>query len=565
MLFRSFILHIPSKNYIAYLFLTNMKSLKKLLLLVCIPALFACSNNKVDALYYNGTVYTVNENFETAEAFVVKDGKFIAVGKYLDLREKYAAKEEIDLNGAFVYPGFIDGHCHFYRYGLGLQQVDLGGAASYDEMVDRVVKHAAENPSDWILGRGWDQNLWPDKKFPTRKALDELFPDKPVLLIRVDGHAAVANAKALELGGITANTKMVGGLVELINGEMSGILIDNAIDLVSAKIPEKSVEEKKAALLKAQENCFEVGLTTVVDAGLEKETIDLIDELHKGKLLQMRIYAMLNPSEGNKKHYFKNGIYKTDYLNVRSFKIYADGALGSRGACLLQHYSDQPRHLGFLLQEPKYFKEIAIELNKYGFQMNTHCIGDSANRHVLDVYGEVLGGKNDKRWRIEHAQVISPTDFVKFADYSVIPSVQTTHATSDMYWAGERLGTERLKGAYAYQDLIKQFGLIANGSDFPVEGINPLWGFYAAVARQDDKLFPEGGFQMDNAMSRADALRGMTIWAAFANFEEKEKGSIEAGKFADFVILEKDIMTVPIREARDVKVKSTFVNGVKVF
>ncbi|MBD0260392.1 MAG: amidohydrolase family protein, partial [Cytophagales bacterium] len=318
-------------------------------------------------------------------------------------------------------------------------------------------------------------------------------------------------------------------------------------------------------LKQAERNCLAVGLTTVDDAGLGRGEVTILDSLYRANQLFIRAYAMLEPSAENRDYYFKNGPYKTDQLNVRSFKIYADGALGSRGACLLADYHDQRGNRGFLLSSPGELRKLAGEIYEHGFQMNTHCIGDSANRLLLRYYGEVLKGKNDRRWRIEHAQVVSAPDVARFSEFSVIPSVQPTHATSDMYWAGDRLGPERVKTAYAYKNLLRQNGMLALGSDFPVEDINPLYGFHAAVARQDAKGYPAGGFQMDNALSREEALRGMTAWAAFGNFEEKEKGSIESGKLADFVVLDADIMKAPAAALRSVKVLQTFIGGKEVY
>ncbi len=541
-----------------------MKSALSLLLLV---ALFSCTaKEKVDLVYHHGVVYTVDGNFSTAQAFAVKDGKFVAVGTNEEVLYQYDAEQIIDGKGLPVYPGFNDAHSHFYRYGLGLQDVDLTGTSSFDEIVALVVAHRKKYPeADWIFGRGWDQNDWEIKEFPTKDTLDRLFPDAPVLLTRVDGHAALVNQKALDLAGIDATTNIPGGKIVLAAGQPTGLLVDNAIDQVSGLIEAPDSGDQAAALLAAQQNCFEVGITSLADAGLDKSTIDIIDSLQKEGSLKMRIYAMLNPTETNREHYFTSGPYKSDFLNVRSFKIYGDGALGSRGACLLEPYHDDADNYGFLLASVETYRSLAKEIAAHDFQMNTHCIGDSANRIILQIYSEVLQPDNAKRWRIEHAQVVSNEDIRKFAAYKVIPSVQPTHATSDMYWAGDRLNQERLKAAYAYKDLLQTNGMLALGSDFPVESINPLYGFHAAVARQDDQNFPNGGFQPENKISREDALKGMTIWAAYAAFEENEKGSIEPGKMADFVVLEKDIMKEKEASLRTIKVAETFIDGKKVF
>lgn len=549
---------------------TNLSKMKKFIffsLLSSIILFFSCSpKEKVDLIVHNGIIYTVDEGFTIANAFAIRNNRFIAVGNENAIFSKYESEEIIDLQGKPVYPGFIDSHSHFYRYGIGLQVADLLGAESEAELVERVRLHAEKNPeAAWILGRGWDQNLWESKEFPTKAKLDSLFPDKPVLLTRIDGHAALVNQKALDLGGVTAQTSMIGGKVILVANKPSGVLIDNAIDLVSSKVPNPTNEEARIALLGAQENCFAVGLTTIVDAGLDKETIDLIAEMQKDSSLRMRVYAMVNPTEANMAHYFKTGIYQDDNLTVRSFKIYGDGALGSRGAALLKPYHDHSDNYGFLLKNPEEFDELAKKMYENGFQMNTHCIGDSANRTLLDIYAKYLKGKNDLRWRIEHAQVVSKEDMPKFAQYSIIPSVQPTHATSDMYWAGQRLGPFRIKTAYAYKDLLDQNGMLALGSDFPVEHINPLYGFHSGVVRKDAKNWPDDGFQPENKITREHALKGMTIWAAFANFEENLKGSIEPGKLADFVVLEKDIMTAPENELREIKISETFVGGKKVY
>ena len=540
--------------------------MRKLALLLAISILMACSSRKqIDLLVYNAQIYTVDSLFSQAEAMAIKDGKIVAIGNKADLNKEFEATDSLDAKGKSIYPGFIDGHAHFLAYGQGLQTVDLVGTKSWAEIVEKVENFAAQNPEGWILGRGWDQNDWADKRFPSNEQLNQLFPDRPVLLTRVDGHAAMANQNALELAGIKPGQILTGGEIGVSNGKLNGLLIDNAVDLVASKIPDPSKEQLNKALLAAQQNCFAAGLTTVVDCGLDHPMVKVIDELQQQNELKMRLFVMLSDKKANYDYLFKNGAFKTERLNVSSFKVYADGALGSRGACLLKHYSDQPGNSGFLLSKKEHFEEVAQKIADKGFQMCTHAIGDSANREILNIYAKVLKGKNDRRWRIEHAQVLDPADFKLFGAHSVVPSVQPTHATSDMYWAGERLGAERLKGAYAYQDLLKQNGWLVLGTDFPVENIDPMLTFYAATIRKDSKGWPEKGFQTENALTREQALRGMTIWAAKGNFEEKEKGSLEVGKFADFIILDQDIIKAAPADLLKTKVLSTYVNGEKVY
>ncbi len=540
--------------------------MRKLALLLAISILMACSSRKqIDLLVYNAQIYTVDSLFSQAEAMAIKDGKIVAIGNKADLNKEFEANDSLDAQGKSIYPGFIDGHAHFLAYGQGLQTVDLVGTKSWAEIVEKVKNFAAQNPEGWILGRGWDQNDWADKRFPSNEQLNQLFSDRPVLLTRVDGHAAMANQNALELAGIKPGQILTGGEIGVSNGKLNGLLIDNAVDLVASKIPEPSKEQLNKALLAAQQNCFAAGLTTVVDCGLDHPMVKVIDELQQQNELKMRLFVMLSDKKANYDYLFKNGAFKTERLNVSSFKVYADGALGSRGACLLKHYSDQPGNSGFLLSKKEHFEEVAQKIADKGFQMCTHAIGDSANREILNIYAKVLKGKNDRRWRIEHAQVLDPGDFKLFGAHSVVPSVQPTHATSDMYWAGERLGAERLKGAYAYQDLLKQNGWLVLGTDFPVENIDPMLTFYAATIRKDSKGWPEKGFQTENALTREQALRGMTIWAAKGNFEEKEKGSLEVGKFADFIILDQDIIKATPADLLKTKVLSTYVNGEKVY
>jgi predicted amidohydrolase YtcJ len=530
--------------------------------------LFAACKQKqfnADLLVKNATVYTVDAQFNTAQDFVVKGGKIIAVGAADTIEEKYNAKEVIDAEGKAVYPGFIDAHTHFFRYGLTLQQVKLKGTKSWQEVVDSVKAYAAKNPDGWIVGNGWDQNKWTLKQFPNKAKLDSLFPIRPVILNRIDGHAVLANQAALNIAGIKPGQTIEGGEFETVKGKLTGMLVDNAMGVIRHKIPEPTEQVVDSAFVAAQKNCFGVGLTTVDDCGLPSSLVSVISELqHKGAL-KMRMYVMLEDKPESYEFLFKRGIIKTPGLDVRSFKAYGDGALGSRGACLLKPYADQKGWSGFLLSSKQHFQQIAKMIADKGFQLCTHAIGDSTNRVILQVYAEALKGKNDRRWRIEHSQIVAPEDVKLFGQYNVIPSVQPTHATSDMGWAGQRLGAQRLKTAYAYKQLLDQNGWLPLGTDFPVENINPMYTFYAAVERKDLKGSPAGGFQPENALSRTEALKGMTIWAAKSNFEEKEKGSIEVGKYADFVMLDQDIMKIKGSDLPNVKVLKTYVNGEKVY
>lgn len=543
--------------------------MKNILIAIIILACASCSQKeKIDLLVHNATIYTVDSAFTTAEAMVVNDGKIVATGKLAELESKYDAAEKLDAQGRFIYPGFIDAHAHFVGYGLSLQRVNLIGTNSWEECVGRVNEFAkAQNITgqQWITGRGWDQNDWEKKEFPSKDVLDSLYPQTPVLLARVDGHAAVANQKALDLAGITAGQTLTGGDIEVKNGKLTGILIDNAIDLVAAKIPEVEGDAFRKALQAAEKNCFAMGLTTIDDCGLGFKSVDMIKDLHAKGELKMRLYVMLSDEKANYDYLDKTGIIRTDRLNVRSFKVYGDGALGSRGACLLQPYSDRPGHTGFLLSRPEHFDSVAAWIAGKRLQMCTHAIGDSGNRTMLTIYAKYLKGRNDLRWRIEHAQVVNQQDFSLFGSNSIIPSVQPTHATSDMYWAGERLGSERVKGAYAFKQLLQQNGWIPLGTDFPVEDISPFKTFYAAVVRKDAKGWPENGYQVENALTREETLRGMTIWAAKSNFEENEKGSLEKGKLADFVILDEDLMKTAPEKLLNITVWRTYLGGAKVY
>lgn len=535
--------------------------MKKLSIFLLLVILLSCENEKteVDSIVINANIYTVNANFDKAEAFAIKDGKFLEIGSSKDIQDKFTSDHIIDANGKTVVPGFMDAHCHFLGLGLNQQSVDLVGTKSFEEIVQRISDFQNEKNLDFIKGRGWDQNNWEVKEFPNKLLLDALYPDTPIVLTRIDGHAILANQAALDLGNVTINSKVEGGEVIIENGDLTGVLVDNAIGLVTSHWPEESQQETINALMDAQKICLDYGLTTVDDAGLSRKSIELIDSLQQTGDLKIRIYAMISGSKSNLDYYLKKGISKTDRLNVRSFKFFADGALGSRGAMLRAPYSDKPNHFGLMVTDLATFNKAAERLANSEFQMNTHAIGDSANHAVLQTYNKVLKGQNDRRWRVEHAQIVSPEDFELYKN--VVPSIQPTHATSDMYWAEDRLGPDRIKDAYAYKELLEAYGKVALGTDFPVEQVSPFLTFYAAVARQDLENYPENGYQMENALTREETLKGMTIWAAYSNFEENEKGSIETGKFADFIILDNDIMTVDIHDVPNIVVEKTFVGG----
>jgi len=534
--------------------------------ILCLLAVFGCkSANQVDLLVYNAQIYTVDSAFSIAEAFVIKDGKFVAIGSSADIRAQYVAKEEIDAQQKSVYPGFYDAHAHFFMLAELLDQVDLAGSKSFEEVITRLKTYHRTHPDKkWLIGGGWDQNLWKDRTFPTKELLDKAFPDIPVYLSRIDYHAAVVNSKALKIAGLRQLTPIEGGIIGGTSNAPNGLLIDNAMDLVSKFIPITDEESSLKILKTAEDSLLSVGLTSIVDAGLPRSQLDLLQKFYNADQLRIRNYAMIAANKENVKHYLQVGPYRTDRLTISSFKILADGALGSRGACLLEHYHDAPTK-GFLLHTPAEFDTVIRQLATSPFQANTHAIGDSANRIILDTYGKYLPIQQDKRWRIEHAQIIAPSDFPKFKKFHIIPSVQPTHATSDMYWAVDRLGESRMKGAYAYKELLQQYGKLALGSDFPVEHFNPMFGFHAAVARVDAKGYPQGGFQIENAITREEALKGMTIWAAYSCFQEKERGSIEKGKDADFIILEKDIMKIPYEQLRGVQTLRTVIAGKTVF
>ena len=515
---------------------------------------------KVDLIVHNATVYSMGDSGGMATAFVVNDGKFIAVGGE-ELVEEYAARKTLNVQKLPIYPGFIDSHCHFLSLGLRLEQIDLTGTKSFEEVLNKIQEFSKNKTLKAIVGRGWDQNDWKNTALPSKEKLDELYPDIPVALRRIDGHALLVNQKALNLAGIDETTAIEGGeIVKNKKGKLTGVLIDSPMKRVTAILPQPTREEKVKALKDAEKIAFENGLTTVSVAGLDKDEIYLIDSLQKTGNLNIRVYAMISNTKENMDHFLSVGPIQTEKLTVRSFKVYADGALGSRGAALKSPYTDLKSHLGEFITPKDSLEKLAYKLATTPFQMNTHAIGDEANKVVLEAYNKALVFSNDPRWRVEHSQVIDTVDISLF-NRKIIPSVQPTHATSDMYWAQDRLGENRLSGAYAYKSLLKQSGRIALGTDFPVEQVNPFSTFYAAIARQDANGYPEGGYLPDNKLSRMDALLGMTRWGAYANFEEDKKGTIEVGKVADFIILDRDILSVGERKILKTRIVATLLNG----
>jgi predicted amidohydrolase YtcJ len=526
----------------------------------------ACTNKPAaDLLVFNAKIYTIDSSFSVQEAMVIDKGKVMATGTAASLREKYTFRDSLNANGKFIYPGFNDAHAHFVGYAETLRIASLVGSKSWDQILSLVKEFASTHPEGWIVGHGWDQNDWENKTFPDNKVLNALFPDRPVLLTRIDGHAAIANQKALEKAKITAGQPLVGGKVVVKNGVITGLLIDNAVDLVSKAIPAITAEEFTRVITQAQQNCLAVGLTSLTDCGLDHPVVEQLQKLQQDNLLKLRLNVMLSDKPDNYRFAETKGMILEDRLQVRSFKVYGDGALGSRGACLLHPYDDDKDNVGFLLSNPAHFDSVANWCATKGWQMNTHAIGDSGNRTILQIYGRYLQPANDKRWRIEHAQVVNENDLALFGKYGVIPSVQPTHATSDMYWAEKRLGATRIKTAYAYQQLLAQNQWMPLGTDFPVEDISPFKTFYAAVFRQDASGWPATGFQMDNALTREQTLRGMTHWAAKGSFEENKKGSLEPGKWADFIILDQDLMSTPAEAILNTRVVATYINGEKVY
>jgi predicted amidohydrolase YtcJ len=542
-------------------------------LLLAAP-LSAQSARSADLIVTNARIYTVDDTRPVVAAMAVRDGRIAFTGS---LREAMALKgantRVLDLGGRTVIPGMVDAHAHLLGLGQSLQTVNLVGTKSYDEVIARVVARAKDVPAgQWITGRGWDQNQWGDTRFPTHDALSRALPNNPVYLERIDGHAQLANAAALKAASVTAATKDPSGgkILRTASGEPTGVFIDNATSLVERSIPKPTRDETRKAIRAAIAESQRWGLVGLHDAGESRATIDLMEEMAKAGEIPFRLYVMISDDSADVAHYLargpQSGLYD-NHLWLRSIKLYADGALGSRGAALLEPYNDDPNNKGLLLTAPAHIQDVAVRALKAGFQVNTHAIGDRGNRVVLDAYDAALKLQPaaDHRFRVEHAQILNHDDIPRFAQLGVIPSMQAVHQTSDMYWAGTRLGQVRLLGAYAWRSLLETGVVVPNGSDFPVEAVNPLLSFHSAVARQDAENWPAGGWMPEQRMTREEALKSMTIWPAFSAFQEAIMGSLSVGKLADFVVLDRDIMTVADRDILGTNVVATYIGGKPVY
>lgn len=519
----------------------------------------------------NANIYTVNADNPRVEAFAYESDTIIAVGKLKALSKQFAQAETIDLDGATVIPGFIDAHGHLLSLGQSLMNVGLFGTENKTQILERLIEFSKNLPDDqWLIGRGWDQNDWPIKELPTANDLNKAFPTRPVWLERIDGHAGWANRVAMELvsKNLAGNWQPDGGqIVRDSHGFPTGVFVDNAALLIDKIVPKATPSQLEEALQRAIKKTASVGLTGMHDAGTSKEVWDLLQTFKKQNKLNLRVYAMAS-GIGDMYHFLcENGsiIDPEALLTARSVKLYSDGALGSRGAALLAPYSDSPDQTGLLIVTAKTLSKYAKNAADCGLQVNIHAIGDRGNRLSLDAFEGAINDTNLGRHRIEHSQIVEESDFARFKELDVIASVQPTHATSDMYWAEDRLGSERIKGGYAWQKFIALGIPLALGSDFPIERPDPLEGFFASISRQDAKGYPEGGWFPDQRLSREQALYGFTKGAAYAAFQEDIIGSIEVGKKADFVVLSKDIMTIPVEQILETKILATYLNGKAIF
>ncbi len=527
-----------------------------------------------DLIVTNARVYTVDDSRPFVSALAVRDGRVQFVGSSREaLLLRGPSTRVIDGTGLTVIPGMVDAHAHLFGLAEFLRSIDLTDTRSFDEIVARVAARVKDTPAgQWVIGRGWDQNKWGDTRFPTHDALSRVSPNTPVVLERVDGHAILANAAAMRAAKVTAATKdPAGGRIErAANGEPTGVFVDNAMELVNRVVPSMSRAEMRSATLAAVAEANRYGLVGLHDAGEPRGVIDVFEELAQAGTFNLRAYVMVSDDSAAIEHYFQRGPQSALYdghLWIRTIKLYADGALGSRGAALLDPYADDLKNNGLLKTTPEHLRDVSTRALQHGFQVATHAIGDRGNRVALDAYEAALKAvpTADHRFRIEHVQVLDHADVPRFAQLGVIPSMQSAHQTSDMYWAANRLGYARTFGAYAWRSLLNTGVIIPNGSDFPVERVNPLYSFHAAVSRQDEFGWPPGGWFPEQKMTREEALKSMTIWPAFAGFQENISGSLTPGKYADFVILDRDIMTAPENDILGTHVLATYIGGKAVF
>ncbi|RPI01563.1 MAG: amidohydrolase [Ignavibacteriae bacterium] len=551
---------------------------------------------RADTIYRNCRIYTMDAQCTVAEAMAVERGKIVGIGTTEYIQRKFQAERMIDLEGRTVLPGLIDAHCHLFGLGLARMTVDVSGSRTEKEAAEKIVERvAAIRPAQWVRGRGWDQNLWPGKSFPTQDLLNKCAPENPVCLVRIDGHACWVNKRALEIAGVSRQTPDPPGgrIIRDALGDPTGVFIDAAMELIYSVIPEPNDGEMREAVRRAIHECTSVGLTSVQEMGVDAKQIELYKKIIDENNFPLRVYAVIDGSDELWDRMKKEGVligYGDNRLTLRALKLYVDGALGSRGAALIDPYSDDPGNRGLTVLSEEILQKLVDESMDAGFQVCTHAIGDRANHIILDVYESALNKHHtvSSRLRIEHAQVLSPEDIPRFKKLGILPSMQPTHCTSDMYWAEARLGPKRIRGAYAWRSLLNTGVIIPSGSDFPVENPNPFYGIYAACTRQDKNGVPrnssdrekyfqpvanvqtesaafQDGWYASEKMTREEAVRGFTIWAAYAAFEENLKGSLERGKLADFIVISKDIFTCPVHEIRTISVESTVIGGNEVF
>lgn len=546
-----------------------------LILFMSLFFVLSCSDQNNGVIIHNVNGYTLqDEELVEFEALVIQNGKVLDKGSSDEMLTTYESFDRVDGEGKTLLPGLIDAHAHVM--GLGYQELDVNvaGIESLDATLQKVKEYADENPElQWITGRGWNQVLWEENEFPTAADLDRVVDDRPVYLTRIDGHAAWANTRAMELAGISRDTPDTQGgrIIRDPQGDATGVFIDESMSNISSVIPERTPEEDEKALELALQEMARYGITSVHDARTTPDTWEMYKKFaDQGKLIT-RIYAMVAGTGGHYDEMASNGpinSYAEDLLALRSVKISADGALGSRGAALLDHYHDDPGNRGLLFYSQEELNRMLLKGASDGFQMNIHAIGDAANRQVLDGFEfveEELGDQSALRHRIEHAQIVALEDIPRFAELNLVASMQPTHATSDMNMAEDRVGPDRIRGAYAWQTFLEQGTVIAGGSDFPVEHVNPFFGLYSAVTRQDHEGMPPGGWYSEQKLSRVEALEAFTTGAAYAAHQEEVIGSLEEGKWADFILIDRDFFTVPASEIWKTEVLETWVAGKKVY